>query len=227
MRTLPRLLIFDLDGTLVDSLPGIRLGLNRALVEFGGEERDLAWVRRHVGFGARHLIAAAAAGQINPEHLLQRFRNYYSEVLTKHSPPFPKVDATLRELARDFTLAVASNKPLPWVERLVAHLRWGELLAAVAGPETAGVHKPAPPMIEAVLMRVGASAQQTMLVGDMPVDAETGANAGIPVVGVTTGSATDEELRSAGCVAVLDGVPDLPAWLSSTARGNAGCPQDS
>jgi phosphoglycolate phosphatase-like HAD superfamily hydrolase len=105
-------IIFDLDGTLVDSFPGIRLGLNLALDELGQPPRDLDWVRRHVGRGARRLADEAAAGAIDCELLLERFRHHYGEVMTSHTAPFDGVDAALAELARNHSLAVASNKPL-------------------------------------------------------------------------------------------------------------------
>ena len=211
----PRTVIFDLDGTLVDSFPGIQLGLNRALAELGGSSRELDWVRRHVGRGARRLSAAAAGREIDPEALLERFRHHYSDVLTDHTPPYEGVTETLRDMACRHALAIASNKPLHWVERLVDHLGWSAFMAAVVGPESAGAHKPDPAMIEVVLKKVDGRSGDALLVGDMPVDAATGANAGLPVVGVATGSTPREELLELGCVAVLDGVQQLPGWIAS------------
>jgi phosphoglycolate phosphatase len=209
----PQLLVFDLDGTLVDSFPGIRLGLNRALADVGLPVRDLTWVRRHVGRGAARLVAAAADGRCDEEELMRLFRHHYGEVVAEATPPYPGVDETLERLAHDHTLAVASNKPLHWVVELVDHLGWAPQMAAVVGPETSGAHKPDPAMIRAILETTGIGADQTLLIGDMPVDAETGANAGIPVLGVATGSCSVAELLEAGCVDVVFGVPEIPDWL--------------
>ena len=211
-----RLIVFDLDGTLVDSLPGIRVGLNLALSDLGLPHRDLAWVRRHVGYGASRLIAAAAGEDCTHDALMVAFRHHYSEVLIDTTSPYPGVNEALIALAADHTLAIASNKPLQWVERLVDHLGWRGLMTSVVGPETTGTHKPDPAMIEAVLEQTGCSAGESLLVGDMPVDAETGGNAGIPVLGVATGSCPAKDLRAAGCVDVISGVPALPGWLDGT-----------
>ena len=209
----PRLIVFDLDGTLVDSFPGIQTGLNLALSDLGLPHRDLAWVRRHVGRGASRLIAAAAGNDGDNEALMAGFRHHYGEVLTDTTQPYPGVDEALSALAADHTLAIASNKPLGWVERLVDHLGWRGIMAAVVGPETTGAHKPDPAMIEAILEQTGRSNTESLLIGDMPVDAETGGNAGIPVIGVATGSCSTDDLRAAGCVDVISGVPALPRWL--------------
>lgn len=210
----PKLIIFDLDGTLVDSFPGIRLGLNLALADLGMPPRDLAWVRRHVGRGASRLIAAAAGDTCNREALMEGFRHQYGRVIAGSTPPYPGIDQALATLATDHTLAVASNKPLHWVEELVDHLGWRPLMASVVGPETTGNHKPDPAMIIAILESTDYLADEALLVGDMPVDAETGANAGIRVLGVTTGSCSPEDLLAAGCIDVLPGVPELPEWIA-------------
>jgi phosphoglycolate phosphatase len=214
----PGLIIFDLDGTLVDSLPGIRTGLNRALEDLGRSPRDRGWVRDHVGFGARYLISSAAGDDLDPDALMTAFRHRYGEVLIEATRPFPGVDEALVGLAREHDLAIASNKPLEWTDALVDHLGWRDLTREVVGPETANAKKPDPAMIEAVLTRTGRSAVESLLVGDMPVDAETGANAGIPVVGVATGSYPEGALRSAGCVDVITGVPALAGWLATRGR---------
>ena len=206
-------IIFDLDGTLVDSFPGIRAGLNLALSDLGLPHRDLAWVRRHVGRGASRLIDAAASDGGDNDALTAAFRHHYGEALTDTTQPYPGVDGALIALAANHTLAIASNKPLRWVERLVDHLGWRGLMAAVVGPETTGAHKPDPAMIEAILEQTGRSTGESLLVGDMPVDAETGGNADIPVLGVATGSCSAKDLRAAGCIDVISGVPALPRWL--------------
>lgn len=203
------ILIFDLDGTLIDSFPGIQLGLNMALADHGLDPVDLDWVYAHVGWGTRPLVTAAIDNGVTADELLATFMRRYQEVVLDHSPPFPGADAALRRLAKDHTLAVASNKPLVWVEGLVARHGWTELMAVVAGPETVGAHKPNPLMIDFILSSTNHSKTDGLLIGDMPVDVETGLNAGIPVVGVTTGSSSREVLMAAGCTAVLKSVADL------------------
>ncbi len=212
----PQLLVFDLDGTLVDSFPGIHRALGLALAELGRPPRDLGWVRRHVGRGVRALMVDAADG-LDPDHLLERFRLHYDAVVLEQTPAYPGVGDMLAALAPAHLLAIASNKPHRWVAGLIEHLGWSPLFAAVADPETAGVHKPDPSMVLAVLRRLGVAPERALLVGDMPIDARTGRNAGVPVVGVTTGVADEATLRQAGCIAVLDSAASLPAWLDRIA----------
>jgi len=214
-RLWPQALIFDLDGTLVDSFPGIMLGLNRALEELELPPRDLAWVRCHVGHGAQRLVADAASDDVAPQRLLEGFRHHYGEVLCEHTHAYPGVSATLQALVTDHQLAVASNKPRQWVRRLVDHLGWSNLLQAVVGPEDANAHKPDPAMIRIVLEQLGCRREDALLVGDMPVDVATGRAAGIPTVGVTTGSTPAHTLAELGCIAVIAGVHELESWLAS------------
>ena len=220
--TPPKLIVFDLDGTLVDSFPGLLLGLNLALSDIGMPTRDLRWVRRHIGHGAARLIASAAGENGDPATLMSAFRHHYGRVIIDATPPYPGIDEALATLATNLTLAIASNKPLPWVNELVDHLGWRPLLAAVVGPETAGATKPDRAMIDAVLDATDIRAEETLLVGDMPVDAETGANAGIPVLGVATGSCSAADLFAAGCIDVLSGVSELPEWIQRRYVGGAG-----
>ena len=82
-------------------------------------------------------------------------------------------------------------------------------MAVVAGPESAGTLKPDPKFIDYILTQTGHSLSETLLIGDMLVDVETGYNAGVPVIGVATGAVSREDLLNAGCSEVLDSVTDL------------------
>ncbi len=108
------------------------------------------------------MIGAAVGGGDNVEAVLDAFRRHYSDVLVDHSPPYAGVDRTLRLLERNHALAVASNKPLPWVEALIDHLGWTPLLAAVVAPETTGAHKPDPAMIHEILRLADCDADESM-----------------------------------------------------------------
>jgi len=203
------LLIFDLDGTLIDSFPAIKLGLNRALAEFGLAPIDLDWIHKNVGRGAKKLVGAIQSNGIPPETILSRFKQHFREVHLQNSPPLPGVDKTLHRLAENHTLAIASNKPLAWIEELLDHHDWTSLMAVIAGPETVDSFKPDPKMLRHILESTGYGPTDALFVGDMPIDVETGHNAGIPVIGVTTGAASRETLLEAGCTEVLGSVTDL------------------
>ncbi len=204
-----QLLIFDLDGTLVDSFPGLLVGMNLTLDEFELPRIDLDWIARHIGRGSMKLVTAAACGRVDPLVLHEVFLARYAEVMVAHTPPFPGVDRTLEELNSRFTMAVASNKPLHMVDELVDRLGWRRLMDVVVGPETANAHKPDPAMIEHVLTHTGCTRSQTVYIGDMLVDVETGANAGIPVIGIASGATSAEQLTAAGCDAVVGEISEL------------------
>jgi len=214
-------LVFDLDGTLVDSFPGILSALNLALSDFQMPPVDLGWVRKHVGRGASRLIASASGGRVEPSELHHVFRKHYGNVVVEGSRPFPGVEAALDELAAQYALAIASNKPDVWVHQIIDALGWEARFSCVLGPDEAGRHKPDPAMITRILEKTTCTNAEALLIGDMPVDVETGRNAGVSVVGVLTGAATARELMEAGCCETLRGVPDLPGWLKKRTGGCA------
>ena len=216
-----RLLIFDMDGTLLDTFPGIMRTLNLALAELEMPAVDLGWVKKHVGRGASRLIADASGGRVDAAELHRAFRHYYSRVIVEESRPFPGVEESLEKLAQHHELALASNKPDFWIHEVLRGLGWEGRFASVMGPQSAGAHKPDPSMIDRILEETGIRRDESILIGDMPVDAETGRAAGIPALGVLTGATSAQELLDAGCIETLDGVPDLPAWLE---RKRGVCP---
>jgi len=219
----PDLILLDLDGTLVDSFPAITKALKRALGAFGAPPVGLAWVRRHVGRGARALVteAAATAGEtLDIDRLLDAFRSAYEALHLLETPPFPGVDSTLRELASSSTLALVSNKPVVWSRELLRHLGWEQLFAAVEGPETAGTRKPDPAMVRRVLHALGTEPGRSLLVGDMEVDVETARAAGVPMVAVASGARSGTELREAGAGVVLQDLTRLPEWLADKGPSN-------
>ncbi len=216
MRLQPDLVLLDLDGTLVDSFPAITEALNGALAAVGLPARDLDWVRRHVGRGARALVADAAAGRPDAvDRLLAAFRRHYGARFLERTPPLPGVPAALAELARRSPLAVISNKADEWTRALLEHLGWDRLFVAVEAPAPAGARKPDPAMVRRALAAAGAAPGRSLLVGDMEVDVATAANAGVPMVAVASGARSAGELRRAGAPEVLPGVAALPARLDA------------
>ncbi len=212
----PRAIVFDLDGTLIDSFPGIAIALDRALESSGRRPVGLEWVRRHVGRGLDRLVRDAVGDDPAAiDDLTGRFGEAYDQVLEPATPAFPEVGEALARLAGTARLAVCSNKPVRWSRRLITHLGWDGLLPVVLGPEDVGAPKPDPAMVRLAVSRLGAAMGDALLVGDMEVDVATGRAAGLPVVGVAGEQDLADALLQAGAVAVLAGVPDLPAWLEA------------
>jgi 2-phosphoglycolate phosphatase len=190
--------VFDLDGTLVDSYAAITESVNAARSALGFEPMEEAEVRRHVGRGLEHLMEEL----VGPEHVEQGvrvFRERYAQVYREGTRARPGAVMTLRELRRrGFRLAVASNKPARFSELILKDLGMLEHLATVQGPDRAGSTKPEPTMIRLCLEAMGVRPEEAAYVGDMTLDVETAAEAGVPVILVPGGSTPEAELRSTG-----------------------------
>lgn len=191
-----RAVIFDLDGTLVDSYGPITLALNAARAAFGLQAVPEERVRRDVGHGLEqlledHLGAARVADGVRV------FRATYEQVFAAGTTPLPGVPEIPRALAlRGLRLAVASNKPARFGRRIVDQIGLAQEIPVVLGPDSGVPPKPAPPMLQLALRELGVAADEAVYVGDMPLDVETARQAGVRHLLVPTGSATLDELRA-------------------------------
>ena len=220
----PSAVLFDLDGTLADSFAGIRLALNAALAERGVPERDLEWVRRHVGRGALELVRDAAGARVGEAPLVAltaRYLALYRATFLERTPAYPDAAAVLAFTAAGTggRVAVVSNKDEELSRLWLRHTGLERHVAAVVGPDTYGVRKPDPGVLGPVLRGFGVAAGDALLVGDMAVDVAAGAAIGMPVVGVTADPAAAAALRAAGAAAVLDRLGELPGWLVEHGSG--------
>lgn len=221
--TWPSAVLFDLDGTLADSFVGIHAALAQALVEFGFPTRDLDWVRRHVGRGARPLLVDAMGR--NDEDLVlrvgERFGALYWETFLDATPARPDA-AGLLSLAHDNTggrVAVVSNKAERLCRTWLEYVGLAGWVRLVAGPDTFGACKPDPAAVLPVLGALGVAADEALLIGDMPIDAVTADNSGMAALLVRGGAADEDELRVARPLAVLAGLDEVAAWLLEHGRG--------
>jgi phosphoglycolate phosphatase len=187
-------LIFDLDGTLVDTAPDLHAATNHVLATLGRRAISMAEVRAFVGHGARKLIerGCAATGEpVDPralETLYQEFIIYYASHIAVDSKPYPGVIALLERCkAQGIALAVCTNKLESLSVQLLQALDMTKYFGAIVGPDTIGIAKPDPrPYFEA-LSRIGRAGQASLMVGDSETDIRTGQNAGVPVIAVTFG----------------------------------------
>lgn len=191
-------LVFDLDGTLVDSYQAIATSLNHARAGYGLCALPTAEVRRSVGHGLEVLVAE----QVGPDRVeegVRRFRERYAEVFRSQTFALPAVNETLGELRRrGYRLSVASNKPARFGEEILRELDLLGYLDCVEGPDRAGSTKPDPTMLHRCLRAMGVSPGEAVYVGDMTLDVETAARADVPVLLVGGGSSSVEELRATG-----------------------------
>lgn len=189
-----RAVIFDLDGTLVDTAPDLMRATNFVLAGMGRRSLEMAEVRAFVGHGARALLTrglAATGGMpegydVEPDY--KRFVAYYSENIAAGSAPFPGLVPLLERLKDEGVgLGVCTNKLEGLSVQLLEALDLAKYFSAVVGPDTIGVAKPDPkPFFEAV-NRLNLESPRAIMVGDSETDVLTARNAGVPVIAVPFG----------------------------------------
>ena len=192
--TAPRTLVFDLDGTLVETAPDLIGALNFVLDREGLAPVPLAKARNMIGAGARKLIErglelegrAASVEDIN--RLTKDFIEYYAAHIADASRPFEGLESALDELSeRGFRFAVCTNK-LEWLsKRLLDQLDMSSRFDAICGADTFGVSKPDPVILRETVARAGGVVSEAIMVGDAGPDIGVARRAGIPVIGVEFG----------------------------------------
>jgi phosphoglycolate phosphatase len=221
-------IIFDLDGTLIDTAPDLIATLNVILSREGLPAVPEDEARTLIGRGARHMLARglAMAGQAanDIDRLYGDFINYYADHLADRSQPFPGVEAALDVLAeRGCTFAVCTNK-LEWLSvRLLTSLGLAGRFATICGQDTFGVQKPDPEVLLRTLHRAGGSLDRAVMVGDSLTDIATAKAALMPVVAVDFGY-TDVPVTELGPDKIISHyrhLPDAVGLLLETGRGVA------
>lgn len=194
--------IFDLDGTLLDTLQDLAAAVNFALRKNGMEEHSIDDIRRFVGNGVRKLIERAVPdGSKNPriDEVFADFRSYYMQHSLDATKPYDGITEILQELQqRGCKMAVVSNKMMAATQELVAHF-FPEIEVAIGENEAEGIRKkPAPDMVFEALHRLGAEAESAVYIGDSDVDIQTAMNAGVPCISVLWGFRNREFLLEHG-----------------------------
>lgn len=184
-----RLILFDLDGTLVDSIEDITAAANHALAPLGVQPAHAGETRAMVGEGPARLIEKLLVARgltLDVEPLVRKTVEYYRSHLAVHTVPYPGVTKALASL-RAYRKAVVSNKPGALTDGLLRELRIDHHFDAVLGSDALPDRKPSPAPILHLMERFGTSPKETVIVGDSPVDVTAGRAAGIWVVAVTYG----------------------------------------
>ncbi|MEO8321452.1 MAG: HAD hydrolase-like protein [Bradyrhizobium sp.] len=192
--TLSRTLVFDLDGTLVDTAPDLIAALNFVLDREGLSPLPMHKARNMIGAGARKMLERGleAEGRIvslaELDRLTKDFIGYYADHIAEGSRPFEGLEAALDELqGHGFQFAVCTNK-LEWLsKRLLDQLGMTARFKAICGADTFGVAKPDPVILQQTLMRAGGHLSTAIMVGDAGPDVGVARRAGIPVIGVEFG----------------------------------------
>lgn len=184
--------IFDLDGTLLDTLADLAAAVNYALRQHGMPEHTIDDVRRFVGNGVRKLMERAIPdGEKNPdfEATFATFREYYMHHSLDTTRPYPGIIETLEALkAKGCRLAVVSNKMMAATKELCQHFFADTIEVAIGENEAAGIRKkPAPDTVFEALRQLGEEKDSAVYVGDSDVDLETANNSGLPCISVLWG----------------------------------------
>ncbi len=222
----PRMVLFDLDGTLVDSAPDIARAAAITLREAGVEPPPLDAVKAMVGDGARALIVRALAvrgADRDPDLLLARFLVHYAEGLCLQSRPYDGVPELLDQLrAAGVRAAVVTNKPGGLARALLAALGLDGAFTAILGDGDGFPRKPDPAGARALLDRAGMAAAEAVVVGDGLPDVQMAQALGARPVAVGWGYVAPERLRAAGAPRVVSTAAQLAEALDLAGRRQTG-----
>lgn len=187
-------IVFDLDGTLVDTAPDLLDSLNHCLALARMDAVDSGRLRSYVGMGGKVMIQRAFAAQGAPlteerlAELLVSFLDHYTDNIPGRSLPFPGVEAALTRFAEaGWRLAVCTNKYETLARKLLERLDLAPRFAAITGQDTFDFRKPDPRHLVETIGLAGGDAGQALMIGDSVTDIETAKRAGIPVVAVDFG----------------------------------------
>lgn len=185
-----RAVVFDLDGTLIDSDPDIRAALNRVLVAEGLEPLTVADVRRMIGDGAKVLVERgfAARGRVAEAAHVAAFIADYEANAVVETAPYPGIVDALEALkGAGHPLAVCTNKPVVAARSVLALLGLDQYFHVVLGGDSTPYRKPDPKHLAAVLQALGATPERAVMVGDHANDIAAAAGLGVPSVFVSWG----------------------------------------
>lgn len=207
-------ILWDLDGTLLDTLQDLADAVNYALEQFGYPRRSLEEVRRFVGNGARRLIALAVPEGADADAVLKVFRTYYDAHSQIKTRPYDGITEALAVLGQKYPMAIVSNKPDSAVKILCAQYFPG---IYARGESTDCLRKPAPDMVWKAMDSIGV--ERCIYVGDSEVDVQTAKAAGVPCLSVLWGFRHAEEIETAGGQYFCENPADLVEKLEEMING--------
>ena len=211
-------IVFDLDGTVIDGYDGITDALGYAMESLGRRPIPAERVRVLVGQGLERLIEKA----LGPELIAQGvklFRERYAQVADEKTSLLPDVPKVLAALAAaGDTMAVASNKPSDFSRRILSGKGVAGYFTSIGGPAPDVPPKPDGEMLRRLMRDAGAVAEETVVVGDMEIDAQFARSVGCLVALVPGGSRSQTELAEVDADVHLSRLAELPGWLDTARR---------
>ena len=193
-----RAVLFDLDGTLVDSYAALADAVNYARREHGLGDLDSSRIKELVGDGLEKLLQRAFETTDLPPTVREAFETRYDEICCQQSRVLEEVELTLAELSQlGVEMAVCTNKPTAFSKKILDFLNLSPHFRAIVGPDVAGARKPDPQHVLRTLDETKCHVGDALMVGDMPVDVLAARNSGMHVAVIATGSSTRQELHEA------------------------------
>jgi phosphoglycolate phosphatase len=219
-QNLPNTVVFDLDGTLVDTSPDLTAALNAVLTGAGRRELPETTVRHLVGRGARVLVERGMSETGEPAEgadvtrLVQEFVDHYSANIAAGSQPFPGAEKAVRRLAAaNCRLGICTNKPEALSFKLMGALELRRFFPVILGGDSRPYRKPDPRHLLDTIAKLGGDPKSAVMIGDSEVDVKTARAAGVPVVVVGFGY-TEIPVRELGADAVIDHFDALETALA-------------
>lgn len=216
-----KLVIFDLDGTLINTIADLAEASNYALSKQGLSGHDVQEYTRMVGHGVKNMLISALekslgsnASEQQVQQALNDFTPYYVEHIDVHTRPYPGMVELLNALnSRGVKLAVASNKFQAGAEKLIAEFFPEVDFVAVLGNKEGLPLKPSAEVVNLILAKAGVAKGDCLYVGDSATDVKTAQNAGVQCAGVTWGFRPESDLVQAGAEHIVKSATELAALI--------------
>ena len=219
-----QLLIFDFDGTLIDSVPDLADATNAMLTTLGKETYALDAILNWVGNGSRMLVERALVGKIEvlegeltkeeADHAEQVFFDAYKNISGSKTVAYPDVDSGLKKLqAAGYILALVTNKPILFVPKILQSFGWQDLFSEVLGGDSLPLKKPDPAPLLHVCQMLNVTPEQAVMIGDSRNDILAGQHANMDTLGLSYGYNYGQDIRELNPTAAFDDFAALVDYL--------------
>ena len=219
-----QLLIFDFDGTLIDSVPDLGDATNAMLTTLGKETYPISTIRNWVGNGSKVLVERALVGKIEvlegeltveeTDHAEQVFFDAYKNLSGSKTVAYPDVDSGLKKLkSAGFTLALVTNKPIRFVPKILQSFGWQDLFSEVLGGDSLPLKKPNPAPLLHVCEALNVTPEQAVMIGDSRNDILAGQNANMDTLGLSYGYNYGQDIRELNPTEAFDDFAALVDYL--------------
>ena len=212
-------ILFDLDGTLVDSAPDITLAINKSLIRNQLNPIDESIVKTFIGNGSQSLVTGILSRKhservrTSPSKIHKDFIDAYKSVCFFYSKVYPQVTISLSRLARRFNLVCLTNKPSEITMLILIYTKLSRYFKIVIAGNTLSEKKPSPAGIFFSSEKLKCTTRNMVMVGDSNIDIETARSAKIPAIGVNYGYTNGKDLSKEGATATVDRFNEIPQLL--------------